>query len=213
MSAETRQRLLDGALAAMRQHGVAGVSARTIAAAAGVNQALVFYHFGSVDELLAAACDAATSARVGVYATELQGVRTLPELLDVGRRLHEEERRLGNVMVLAQMLAGAQGDSRLAEPTARALRQWTDQIEATLTRVLAGSPVAEVADIPGLARAVSAAFIGLELYEGVDAAGAQRALAALEQLAVLVEVVDDLGPVAQRAVRAKVRRTARLKRG
>jgi AcrR family transcriptional regulator len=209
MSVDTRQRLLDGALAAVRQHGVAGVSARTIAAAAGVNQALVFYHFGSVDELLAAACDAATSARVGAYAIELERVRSLRELLEVGRRLHEEERRLGNVMVLAQLLAGAQGDARLAGPTARALRQWTDQIERTLTRVLAGSPVAEVADVPGLACAVSAAFVGLELYEGVDAEGAQRALSALEQLGALVEVIDDLGPVAQRALRAKVRRSAR----
>jgi AcrR family transcriptional regulator len=209
MSADTRQRLLDGALATLRQHGVAGVSARTIAAAAGVNQALVFYHFGSVDELLAAACDTASKARVEVYAIELARVQTLRDLLDVGRRLHEEERRLGNVMVMAQMLAGAQGDARLAEPSARALRQWTGQIEATLARVLAGSPVAEVADIPGLARAVSAGFIGLELYEAVDAAGAQRALSALEQLAVLVEVVEDLGSVALRALRAKVRKTAR----
>src|SRR5262245_37410043 len=128
MSADTRQRLLDGAFAALRQHGVAGVSARTIAAAAGVNQALVFYHFGSVDELLAAACDAATRARVAVYAKELERVRSLRDLLDVGRRLHEEERRLGNVTVLAQLLAGAQSDARLVEPTAQALRQWTDQI-------------------------------------------------------------------------------------
>jgi len=212
MSTDTRQRLLDGALAAVRHHGVAGVSARTIAAAAGVNQALVFYHFGSVDELLAAACDAATSARVEAYATQLQAVRSLRDLLDVGRRLHEEERRLGNVMVLAQLLAGAQSEPRLVEPTARALGLWVEQIEATLTRVLAGSPVAEVADIPGLARAVSAAFVGLELYEGVDADGARWALGALEQLAVLVEVVDDLGQVAQRALKAKVRRKRVVKR-
>jgi hypothetical protein len=58
----------------------------------------------------------------------------------------------------------------------------------------------------GLARAISAAFVGLELYEGVDADGAGSALATLEQLGVLVEVLDDLGPVARRAVRARLRR-------
>jgi AcrR family transcriptional regulator len=212
VSADTKQKLLDGALAAVRQHGVAGVSARTIAAAAGVNQALVFYHFGSVDDLLAAACDAATRARVAVYAEQLERVRSLRELLDVGRRLHEEERRLGNVAVLAQLLAGAQNDERLVAPTARALGMWTEPIEATLTRLLATSPVAEVADIPGLARTVAAAFIGLELYEGVDPAGATQALSALEQLAVLVEVVDELGPVARRALKAKVTRSRRRPR-
>ena len=55
MTSDTRDRLLQGTIDALRTQGIAGVSARTIAAAAGVNQALVFYHFGSVDELLAVA--------------------------------------------------------------------------------------------------------------------------------------------------------------
>lgn len=78
-----------------------------------------------------------------------------------------------------------------------------------LRRLLAGSPFAEVADVPGLARAVSAAFIGLELYDGVDPAGADQAMAALDQLALLMEIVDDLGPIARRALQAKVSRATR----
>ncbi|MEV0152968.1 TetR/AcrR family transcriptional regulator [Micromonospora sp. NPDC050686] len=206
---DTKQRLLDGTLAAIRQHGIAGVSARTIAAAAGVNQALVFYHFGSVDELLAAACRAGTAERVAHWSDRLAGARSLRELLAVGRALHEEERQLGNVSFLAQLLAGAQTDERLAAPTAGALQLWVDEIEPVLRRLLAGSPFAEIADVPGLARAVAAAFIGLELYDGVDRAGAQRALAALDQLAVLIEIVDDLGPIARRALRTKVTRAVR----
>jgi AcrR family transcriptional regulator len=209
LSADTKQRLLDGALAAIREHGMAGVSARTIAAAAGVNQALVFYHFGSVDELLTAACYAATAGRVSAYAGQFAKVKSMGELLEMGRHLHQEERKLGNVTVLAQLLAGAQSDPKLAEPTARALQIWTDEIQATLGRLLAESPFSEVADVPGLARAISAAFIGLELYEGVDKAGAEQALAALEQLAVLLEVIDDLGPVARRALRAKVAKVSK----
>jgi len=206
MSTDTKRRLLDGAMRAIRDHGIAGVSARTIAAAAGVNQALVFYHFGSVDELLAAACTANTAARVETYAERFAGVESLGELLEVGRALHEEERRAGNVFVLAQLFAGAQSDPKLGPPVAAALQLWIDQVESVLRRLLAGSPFAEVADIPGLARAVSAAFIGLELFEGVDEVGARHALDALGQLAVLIEVVDELGPVARRALRAKLSR-------
>jgi AcrR family transcriptional regulator len=40
--ADTRQRLIDGAIETIRKHGITGTSARTIASAAGVNQALVF---------------------------------------------------------------------------------------------------------------------------------------------------------------------------
>ncbi|MBX7265945.1 TetR/AcrR family transcriptional regulator [Micromonospora sp. Llam7] len=200
----TRDKLIEGALAAIREHGIAGVSARTIAAAAGVNQALVFYHFGSVDDLLTAACRSATAARVGVYRARFAEVTSLRELLDLGRALHERERAEGNVAVLAQLLAGAQSDPRLAEPTAAALGLWTVEIEAVLHRLLDGSPVAAVADPGGLARAISAAFVGLELFDGVDPAGARSAFDALERLAVLVEVVDDLGPLARRAVRARL---------
>jgi AcrR family transcriptional regulator len=207
--AEARQRLLVGAIDAIREHGIAGVSARRIAAAAGVSQALVFYHFGSVGELLAAACATNTAERVAVYAERFSTVGSLRELLDVGRVLHARERRLGNVSVLAQLLAGAQNDPQLAAPTAAALRLWVEEIESVLHRVLAGSPLADTADIPGLARAVSASFIGLELYEGVDPAGAGQAMTALEQLAGLVEIIDDLGPLTRRAMRNRLDRATR----
>jgi len=204
--ADTRQRLLDGAIATLRERGITGVSARTIAAPAGVNQALVFYHFGSVPELLKQACLAETEARVAPFLARMEQVGSLRELLDLGREIHAEERAAGNVAVLAQFLAGAQADPDLAETTAAALNLWIGGLERTLERLLSGSPVAELAEVEGLARAVAAAFIGLELFEGVDPAGGRAALDALERLAVLAEVVDELGPMARRALRAKLRR-------
>jgi AcrR family transcriptional regulator len=203
--AETRSKLLEGAMQTIRSHGIAGTSARTVAAAAGVNQALVFYHFGNLDALLTEACLTATRRRLETYREGLAKVRSLRELLDFGRRMHEEERALGNVAVLAQLLAGAQTDPALAEPVRQALGLWVAEIETVLTRVLAQTPLGDLAEAPGLARAVSAAFIGLELFEGVDSAGARAALDALDQLGALVEVVDDLGPVARRALRTKLR--------
>ncbi|HEX6357609.1 TetR/AcrR family transcriptional regulator [Actinophytocola sp.] len=205
---DTRQRLIDGTIETIRTHGIVGASARTIAATAGVNQALVFYHFGSVHELLKAACLAATEASVARFAEQLDDVTDLRQLLALGRAVHAEQRAQGNVMVLAQMLAGAQTDPNVAEATATALRLWIAPVETVLARVLADSPVAELIDTAGLARAVSAGFIGLELYEGVAPDDAEAALDALDRMAVLVEVVDDLGPVARRALRGKLRRTA-----
>ena len=135
---DTRTRLLDGALETLRTKGIARVSARTIAAAAGVNQALVFCHFGSVDELLAAACTYGAQQRLASYASRLDAVRSLSDLLAVGLELHRQERAHGNVIVLAQMLAGAQSEPRLGPATAQALELWISGIEAVLRRVLAG---------------------------------------------------------------------------
>jgi len=205
----TKDRLLAAAAETLSDHGIAGLSARTIAAAADVNQALIFYHFGTVDDLVDAACRQATDQRVEFYRAYFADVTTLPDLLRLGRELHEREREMGNVAMMAQLMAGAQRNATLARAGQYAMAAWSAEIETVVARCLAGSPLAEIADVAGLARAVSAAFIGLELYEGVDPQGATTALDALDGLAVLIDVVDDLGPVARKALRAKVRRRNR----
>lgn len=208
---DTRRRLLDGAIATLRDKGIAGTSARNIAAAAGVNQALVFYHFGTVIELIDAAVRENTAERVVLYRPRFDELSSLRALLALGRDLHATEREEGNVAVLAQVLAGAQQDDDIARAGEHALSLWVAEIERVLQRLLKASPLGEVTDAAGLARGIAASFIGLELYEGVDKDGADQAMAALDMLGVLVEAVDDLGPVARRAVRAALRRTARAK--
>ncbi|MGW3117491.1 TetR/AcrR family transcriptional regulator [Streptomyces sp. NPDC001107] len=208
-SQETKAKLLEGALRTLTEQGIAKVSARTIATAAGVNQALVFYHFGSVDELLAAACRYGAEQSVARYRERFDAVTSLSELLAVGREMHEAERVGGHVALLGQLLAGAQTHATLGPATAAGLDLWIVEIEKVLVRVLAETPLGEFADPVGLARAVAAAFVGIELYEGVDAVGASAALDALEQLGGVVAALEELGPVAQRAVRHRLRRVGR----
>ncbi|MFE9608773.1 TetR/AcrR family transcriptional regulator [Streptomyces sp. NPDC006012] len=208
-SLETKTKLLQGALRTLTEQGIAGTSARTVAAAAGVNQALVFYHFGSVDELLAAACRYGAEQAVARYRSRLAAVTSLTDLLATGRAIHEQERAGGQVALLGQLLAGAQTHAVLGPATAAGLDLWITEIEAVLTRVLAATPLAGLTDPAGLARAVAASFVGIELYEGVDDRGAQAALDALEQLGALMAALDELGPVAQRAVRHHLRRAGR----
>ncbi|MFF3936797.1 TetR/AcrR family transcriptional regulator [Streptomyces phaeofaciens] len=208
MSTDTKTRLLEGALRTVAEQGIAKTSARTVAAAAGVNQALVFYHFGSVDELLAAACRYGAERTVSPYRARFDEVASLAELLALGREIHAQERAGGHVMLLGQLLAGAQTHEALGPATAAGLDLWIVEIEKVLDRVLEGTPFGEFTDPPGLARAVAASFVGIELYEGVDAAGATAALDALEQLGLLVAALEELGPVAQRAVRQYLRRAS-----
>jgi len=54
-SAETRARILDAALAAFAANGLAGARTEDIAAAAGVNKALIYYYFDSKEKLYHAA--------------------------------------------------------------------------------------------------------------------------------------------------------------
>jgi AcrR family transcriptional regulator len=203
---ETRRKLIEGTITTLRDKGIAGTSARAIAAAAGVNQALVFYHFGTVDELIDVAGRESTEERVALYRPRFEQVTSLRELLALGRDLHVTEREAGNVAVLAQVLAGAQQDKVLAAAAQHSLSLWIAEIETVLVRLLKNSPLGEVTDSAGLARGIAASFVGIELYEGVDRAGAEAAMASLEMLGLLVEVVDDLGPVGRRALRATLKR-------
>ncbi|SED78099.1 transcriptional regulator, TetR family [Streptomyces sp. 2231.1] len=208
-SQETKTKLLEGALRTLTEQGIAKTSARTVASAAGVNQALVFYHFGSVDELLAAACRYGAEKSVAKYRDRLAAVTSLSELLAVGREMHDQERAEGHVALLGQLLAGAQTHAGLGPATAAGLDLWIAEIEGALRRVLAATPLGEFTDPAGLARAVAASFVGIELYEGVDERGAHAALDALEGLGALVTALEELGPVAQRAVRHRLRRQSR----
>jgi AcrR family transcriptional regulator len=207
----TKAKLLLAAVESLREDGIAGISARAIATRAEVNQALIFYHFGTVAELVEAACRDAVDTSAEFYREQFATVSSLGELLALGRELHQRERAAGNVAVMAQLMSGAQTDSTLKSAAGYAMKRWNQEIESVVRRVLRGHLMAELADPGGLARGISAGFIGLELYEGVDAEGAALALAALEQLGVLVDVMDDLGPVARRAVRSTLKSKAKIK--
>jgi TetR/AcrR family transcriptional regulator len=56
-SAETRARILDAALTAFAANGLAGARTEGIAAAAGVNKALIYYYFESKEKLYQAALE------------------------------------------------------------------------------------------------------------------------------------------------------------
>ncbi len=62
-SAETRSRILDAALTEFAANGLAGARTEAIAAAAGVNKALLYYYFESKEKLYAATLEM-VSARV-----------------------------------------------------------------------------------------------------------------------------------------------------
>lgn len=206
-SAATRQALIDATMRVIREQGIAAVSARTIAAAGAVNQALIFYHFGSVDALVAAACRQSTAERVAIMQPQLDEVSTFSELVALAGQLHEQESKAGNVTVLAQVLAGSHGNPALAEAAGESLALWKDQVRTTLRRLLRGSPLSDVLDADALTDLVSATFVGLELLEPTrsgetNGATVSQALAGVGRLAA---TLDGLGPVSRRALRSALR--------
>src|SRR5580658_8882461 len=106
-SADTRRLLVEAAIETLKQDGYAGASARAIADRAGSNQGLVFYHFGSVANLLLAALDAVSADRLELYTSAVDEVETPVELVDVAAAIFGQDLDAGYVTVLVEMIAGA----------------------------------------------------------------------------------------------------------
>ncbi len=166
--AETRDKLLAAARACLRDEGIAGVSARAIARHGDLNQALVFYHFGSVDGLLQAVARTDSERRARLYAERLADVSTLKELVSVGRQIHEVEMAEGNTAVLSQLVAGAASSPDLGAAVHDGMQEWTTMVEDALGRVVDGTPLASVVPLADVAYAIASLFLGLELMGGVD---------------------------------------------
>lgn len=189
--ASTRDRILEAALAALRDEGIAGISARGIARHGGFNQALIFYHFGSVDALLVAVARSESERRSTLYAEALREVDSLVGLVAVARRLHDEEFQAGTVAALTQMLAGAVGGAALAQGVRDAFEPWTALVGETIDRLLDGTPYAGVLPAADLTTAVTALFLGIELLVGVDpdAAAGDGLFGTMESVARLVDAL------------------------
>ncbi len=185
---QTRARIVDAALQALRDEGIAGISARSIARHGGFNQALIFYHFGSVEGLLVAVARTESERRSALYAPALAQVSSLPELVAVARRLHDEEFQAGTVAALTQMLAGAVGSPDLSRGIAEALKPWTTLVGETIDRLMADTPFGDLLPRDDLTAGVAALFLGIELLTGLDPDMAGGSLfTTMESVATLID--------------------------
>lgn len=190
----TRQRIIAAALECLRTNGVGGTSARAIARIGDFNQALIFYHFGSVTELLVAASTSESERRAERYAARLADVRTLPELVAVARALHDEETQEGSVAVLTQMMAAAAHSDELRRAVLDGFGPWMQLVEGAIERVVAATPYTGLVPSGDLAFAISSLFLGVELVASLDPERAveQRLFGTIEALTNIVTLLLQL---------------------
>lgn len=191
---ETKAKIIAAALHCLATEGVVGTSARAIARAGDFNQALIFYHFGSVTELLVAAGLSESDRRSARYADRLADVTNLQQLVRVARELHEEELAEGSVAVLTQMLAAAAHSDELRRALLQGFEPWMQLVEGAVQRVLADTPYASVVPTADLSFAIASLFLGIELMSGLDPerAAEQRLFATIESLAHVVGMLLQL---------------------
>jgi len=190
---ETRARIVDATLATLATEGIAGTSARAIARAGDLNQALIFYHFGSVDDAIIAAVDRMSEERMERHAAALADATSLIELVKTARALHTEDSRTNNMTVLTQAFAGAAGDPVMGPKLYASLETWSELVTDAIRRVLAPYPAAAIVPADLLGQSISALFLGVELLADLDPerADAERLFDSLEGAAVALQLMLD----------------------
>lgn len=188
MAEDTKTRIIEATIATLKNNGITGTSARAIARTGEFNQALIFYHFGSIDEVLVATIEYTSRQRIERYRHRLEGVDSLADLASVAGDLHAEDMVEGNLTVLTQLMAGAAGDPEMGRRLRDAFEPWIEVVAGALRNALAGSPFAALVPVDDAALAISALFLGIEQLTHLDPERAPTTLyTTLQLLAGLIE--------------------------
>ena len=166
--AETRRQIVDAALETLRREGFAGATSRAIARAGGFNQALIFYHFGSLDALLLAALDATSEERLARYRQAVDEAETFEELVAVATRIYAEDRDKGHMTVVAQMIAGSVARPELAPEMVNRMEPWLELCEEALAKAAAAVGAPELVPFRDLAYAFVTFYLGVNLLTHLD---------------------------------------------
>jgi AcrR family transcriptional regulator len=168
MTKSITQTIVKATLETLRDQGFAGATSRAIARRGGFNQALIFYHYGSLENLRLVALRQLSQRRLARYTEVVSDVPTLDTLVPVMVDLWEEDKAAGHVQVVAQLIAGSANRPELAGAVVELMEPWVALAETTLARVLpSGLP------IPDIAYGTVVWYLGVNLITHLEPDGAR----------------------------------------
>ncbi len=191
----TKGRIIDAAFVTIREVGYSGASARAIAATGGFNQALIFYHFGGVDQALLAALDASAEARLARYHERFDPIEALPAMVAEAHELFKEDVASGHVKLLAELVAAGASKPALGREVVARVDPWLSFTRETFDRLMGPSPLAPFINSSDAAYALTALYLGMELMGQLDGSGerAESLFRMLGTAASLLSVVMTMG--------------------
>ena len=185
----TKLQIAEAALETLKANGFSGASARAIAHVGAFNQALIFYHFGSVQNALLAALDVISERRLAEYGPRFAAARTPSDLAQLARAIYDEDLERGYITALGEMVAGGVSDPLLGAEVSARIEPWIAMVEGKIERLLAGSPLRALVSPADLAFGVVSLAFGVDMLSHMqrDRARADSLLDLTTRLAGLLE--------------------------
>jgi AcrR family transcriptional regulator len=185
----TKAKIVAATIDCLSSEGFAGTTARAIGRAGDFNQALIFYHFGSIDELVLASVEKLGQDRLAAYRDRVAGCTGLVELVRVAKDLLTEDLDDGYMRVLSQVLAGAHTRPELGKPLFEIFKPWFAVVEQSVKQAITGTPYEQFVPTADIAYALSSLFMGIELLSPLDPdkQQAERIFRTFDLMAMLLE--------------------------
>ena len=166
--ASTKQRIIEAAFHTLKEEGFAGTSARAIARRGDFNQALIFYHFGTLNDLLLSALDKTSAERMSHYRHAIKEAKTVDQKIDVATQLYREDLRSGYITVISELVAGSLSRPDLGPEVVARMEPWIDFAEGVIAGLVEGSMFDGMIEPRTLAFAVVALYLGVDLLSHLD---------------------------------------------
>ena len=184
---------MDAAVETLREEGIAGTTARAIAQRGNFNQALIFYHFRSIPQLLMEAFSRTSDEQIARYEAAAADVSSLRDLVAIARRLHDEDLESGAVTAVTQLMAAAT-DPELGGQILDRMERWIAIVESALERAAPpGAPLTSIVSPRSAAYAISAMFLGIELLTRLDPERSE-ANELFDMMANIADLIEQLTP-------------------
>ncbi len=134
---DTRQRILDAAFRRLTSEGYAALSVREIARDAGVNHALINYHFGSKDQLVIDVLDAVNQRLLMRQAAMYEAPGGFAGKWVMARRFYEDDLASGFVRLQAELWAASLSNPGLREKFLPRLLAWKQLVLGAVREAMA----------------------------------------------------------------------------
>jgi AcrR family transcriptional regulator len=188
---DTKARILEAALRRLATEGYAALSMREIARDAGVNHALINYHFRSKDQLVIAVLDEANRQLLDRQKAMYRGPGGFAEKWAEARRFYRDDIASGFVRVQAELWAASLSNPGLREKFAPRIGAWKQVVaegvaDAVATLEGCGVKLPPPFTAPVIASWIAEFWVGMEftdlLAQPEDRKRHQAALDAVEML-------------------------------
>ncbi|HWJ49800.1 MAG TPA: helix-turn-helix domain-containing protein [Solirubrobacteraceae bacterium] len=188
---DTKLHIVEAALRTLKTEGFAGASARAIAREGNFNQALIFYHFASVRNLLLAVLDLISERRMTEYGPAFESARTPSELAGLARTIYLDDLERGYITVLGEMVSGGVTDAELGTEVSARIEPWIEMVERKLEQMLAATGLPMLASPRDLAFALVALYFGMDMLSHMqgDRTRAESLLDLATRLSAVAETV------------------------